>query len=208
MYVPNHFKEENIDKLHQYIRDFNFGLLVIADEKGIEANHIPFVLGVEKDNPLGRVECHVARNNSVWRRLQEGARVLAVFQGPNAYVSPSWYPTKAETGLVVPTWNYLAIHVEGKAQVIDDSAWLKQHLRQLTGQHEGNRDEPWSVDDAPTDFTNRLMQAIIGIEIKIENITGKLKASQNQPLQNREGVKAGLKAEEDKARRSMSDFIL
>lgn len=207
MYVPNHFKEENIDKLHQYIRDFSFGLLVIADEKGIEANHIPFVLRVEEDNPLGRLECHVARNNSVWQRLQKGARVLAVFQGPNAYISPSWYPTKAETGLVVPTWNYLAIHVEGRAQVIDDSVWLKQHLRQLTEQHEANRDEPWSVDDAPADFTSRLMQAIVGIEIKIENLTGKLKASQNQPSQNREGVKTGLKAEEDKADRSMSHFI-
>lgn len=207
MYVPNHFKEEKIEKLHQYIRAYNFGLLIIADDQGIEANHVPFLLSVEGDNPMGQLECHIARNNSAWQRIQAGARVLVVFQGPNGYISPSWYPTKTETGLVVPTWNYLAIHAEGKAQVIENPVWLKQHLQKLTELHEANRDEPWSVDDAPADFTNRLMQAIVGIEIKIEKLMGKLKASQNQPAQNREGVKAGLAAEESKARPGMSSFI-
>jgi transcriptional regulator len=207
MYVPNHFKEENIEKLHQYIRTYNFGLLIIADDQGIEANHVPFLLSVESDNRLGQLECHLARNNSAWQRIQAGARVLVVFQGPNAYISPSWYPTKAENGFVVPTWNYFAIHVEGKAQVIEDPIWLKRHLRQLTEQHEANRDEPWSVEDAPTDFTSHLMQAIVGIEINIETLTGKLKASQNQPAQNRESVKAGLQFEEGKPRLTMSDLI-
>lgn len=207
MYVPNHFKEENIEKLHRYIRDYSFGLLIIADDQGIEANHVPFLLTLESSNPLGLLQCHLARNHSAWQRLQTGARVLVVFQGPNAYISPSWYATKAETGRVVPTWNYLAIHVEGKAQVIDDPIWLQQHLHQLTDQHEANRDQPWSVDDAPKDFTSRLMQAIVGIEINIETLTGKLKASQNQPAQNRQGVKAGLQFEEGKPRLTMSDLI-
>ena len=136
-----------------------------------------------------------------------GRRVLAVFQGPDAYISPSWYPTKAETGRVVPTWNYLAVHAEGSARVIQDSTWLKHHLRQLTDQHESGMDNPWSVDDAPADFTEQLVQAIVGIEIKIESLTGKLKASQNQPERNRAGVKAGLASTEETHVRAMSRFI-
>src|SRR5690606_13552886 len=120
MYVPNHFKEDDAGKLQQYIRDYAFGLLVIADDNGIEANHVPFHLSCEQDGSIGHLQCHVARNNPVWQRLRSGARVLAVFQGPNAYVSPSWYETKAETGRVVPTWNYLAVHAEGVARIIED----------------------------------------------------------------------------------------
>lgn len=192
MYVPSHFKEDDTSKLHQYIRDCGFGFFVVADEKGIEANHIPFHLKVEQADSLGLLQCHVARANPVWQRLKHDTRVLVVFQGPNAYVSPSWYPSKVETGRVVPTWNYLAVHVEGGARVIQDSYWLKQHLAQLTDQHESAREEPWSIDDAPDEFIERLARGIVGIEIKIETLTGKLKASQNQPEANRAGVRAGL----------------
>lgn len=207
MYVPNHFKEENIETLHHYIREYSFGLLIIADDLGIEANHVPFLLRAEGNNSLGKLECHLARNNSAWQRLQAGARVMAIFQGPNAYISPSWYPTKAETGRVVPTWNYLAIHAEGTAHVMDNPLWLKHHLQNLTDLHEANRAEPWSIDDAPEDFIHGLMKGIVGVEINIDRLTGKLKASQNQPIQNREGVKAGLKMHEHKRSLSMSEFI-
>lgn len=206
MYVPNHFKEDDIDKLQQYIRDYGFGLLIIADDKGIEANHVPFHLSCTKNGSLGRLQCHLARNNPVWQRL-EGAKVLTVFQGPDAYVSPSWYPTKVETGRVVPTWNYLAIHAEGRARVIQDSNWLKQHLHHLTDQHEAGMNERWSVTDAPLDFTERLVQAIVGVEIEIETLTGKLKASQNQPERNRAGVKAGLEDGASSGNRAMSKLI-
>lgn len=207
MYVPSHFKEDDIGKLQQYIRDYGFGLLVVADDGGIEANHVPFLLISEKDGTLGQLQCHLARNNPVWQRLQGGARVLVVFQGPDAYISPSWYGTKAETDRVVPTWNYLAVHVVGSAHIIEDSTWLKHHLHRLTGQHESSMSNPWSVDDAPTDFTERLVQAIVGVEIKIETLTGKLKASQNQPEKNRAGVKAGLEADERMHNRAMAKFI-
>ena len=207
MYVPNHFKEEDQEKLQQYIRDYGFGLLVIADDEGIEANHVPFHLSSGSGSSLGYLQCHLARNNPVWQRMQNGARVLAVFQGPDAYVSPSWYPSKAETGRVVPTWNYLAIHVQGRAQIIQDSNWLKHHLNQLTNQHEGQMVTPWSVDDAPADFTARLVQAIVGVEIKIETLTGKLKASQNQPEKNRVGVKAALEAGEGAQNLAMAKLI-
>ncbi|QQD18814.1 FMN-binding negative transcriptional regulator [Spongiibacter nanhainus] len=156
---------------------------------------------------MGQLECHVARNNPVWQRLQDGARVLAVFQEPDAYISPSWYKTKAETGRVVPTWNYLAVHAEGRARVIEDPNWLKHHLHRLTDQHESDMDAPWSVDDAPKEFIERLAQAIVGVEINIENLTGKLKASQNQPEKNRTGVKAGLEAEDGPHNRAMATLI-
>ena len=207
MYVPNHFQVDDIDQLQQYIRDYGFGMLVVADADGIEANHVPFYLRVKEDGCLGYLQCHVARSNPVWQRLQESARVLAVFQGPDAYISPSWYPTKAETGRVVPTWNYLAVHAEGSARVIQDSTWLRHHLNQLTDQHESEMNKPWSVDDAPADFTEQLVQAIVGVEIKIESLTGKLKASQNQPERNRAGVKAGLESTEKTHVRAMSRFI-
>lgn len=207
MYVPKHFREDDTSKLQQAIRDYSFGLLIIADHDGIEANHVPFYLKSDQDGSLGHLQCHLARGNPTWQRLQGGARVLVVFQGPDAYVSPSWYATKAETGKVVPTWNYLAVHAEGTARTMGDPAWLKQHLHQLTDQHESVMSAPWSVDDAPTDYTDRLVAAIVGIEIKIERLTGKLKASQNQPEGNRAGVKAGLEATEDAHNLEMAKFV-
>ena len=207
MYVPSHFKEDDTGKLQQYIRDYGFGLLIVADDGGIEANHVPFYLSSEQDGTLGQLQCHLARSNPVWQRLHDGARVLAVFQGPNAYVSPSWYETKAETGRVVPTWNYLAVHAEGVARIFEDPAWLKHHLSQLTDQHESAMSAPWSIDDAPTDFTEKVIKAIVGVEIKIEKLTGKLKASQNQPDRNRAGVKSGLEAAGGEYNRAMSELI-
>ncbi len=207
MYVPSHFKQDDVKQLQQYIRDYAFGLLVIADEEGIEANHVPFYLSVEENGSLGTLQCHLARSNKVWQRIENSRFVLAVFKGPDAYVSPSWYPTKAETGRVVPTWNYLAVHVEGSAHVIQDPVWLKKHLCQLTNQHETGRAEPWAVDDAPDDYTEGLMRGIVGIEIKIETLTGKLKTSQNQPERNQAGVKAGLQNDSESNARAMADFI-
>ncbi|MBW7469478.1 FMN-binding negative transcriptional regulator [Marinobacter sp. F4218] len=207
MYIPNHFKEENQKKLKQYVRDYSFGLLVISDDEGIEANHVPFHLSCRSEDSLGHLQCHLARNNPVWQRIQDGARVLAIFQGPDAYISPSWYPTKAETGRVVPTWNYLAVHAQGSARIVQEPSWLKNHLHHLTDQHESEMVTPWSVDDAPADFTERLVQAIVGVEIKVETLTGKLKASQNQPAGNRAGVKAGLEAGEGAQNRAMAKFI-
>lgn len=207
MYIPKHFEETDTHKLQQYIRDYSFGLLIIADEDGIEANHVPFHLEYEEGESLGTLQCHVARKNPIWQRLINGKKALAVFQGPNAYVSPSWYPTKSETGRVVPTWNYLAVHAEGNARAIDDPAWLHRHLQQLTDHNESGMSEPWSVDDAPEDYTQRLARAIVGIEIKVDVLTGKLKASQNQPEKNRAGIKAGLKEKEETYKRAMSEFI-
>ena len=207
MYVPNHFKEDDQETLQQYIRDYSFGLLVVADNEGIEANHVPLHLSGTEEGALGHLQCHLARNNPVWQRMRDGARVLVIFQGPDAYISPSWYPTKLETGRAVPTWNYLAVHVQGSARIVEDQAWLKHHLHQLPDQHESQMAAPWSLDDAPTDFTESLMRAIVGVEIQIETLTGKLKASQNQPERNRAGVKAGLESGEGGQNSAMARLI-
>ena len=207
MYVPKNFKEDDLAKLQQYIRDYSFGLLVIADEEGIEVNHVPFYLSIEDDASYGVLQCHLARSNRVWQRIENVSSVLAVFQGPDAYVSPSWYPTKADTGRAVPTWNYLAVHAEGCATVIQDPEWLYAFLSQLTNKHEKDRAEPWAVEDAPKDYIEGLMRGIVGIEIKIEKLTGKLKSSQNQPECNQQGVKAGLNNEIEPKANAMSQFI-
>ena len=207
MYVPNHFKEDSVETLQQHIRAYPFGLLVIADDAGIEANHVPFYLDMDEEGSLGTLQCHLARSNLVWQRIEKSRFVLAVFQGPNAYVSPSWYPSKAETGRVVPTWNYLAVHVAGSAKVVQDAVWLKEHLRQLTNQHETERAQPWAVEDAPADYTEALMRGIVGIEIKIEKLIGKLKASQNQPERNQHGVKVGLQSEPGLCAAAMGELM-
>ena len=207
MYVPNHFKEDSVETLQQHIRAYPFGLLVIADDAGIEANHVPFYLDIDEEGSLGTLQCHLARSNLVWQRIEKSRFVLAVFQGPNAYVSPSWYPSKAETGRVVPTWNYLAVHAAGSAKVIQDAVWLKEHLRQLTNQHETERAQPWAVEDAPADYTEALMRGIVGIEIKIEKLIGKLKASQNQPDRNQHGVKVGLQSEPGLCAAAMAELM-
>jgi len=206
MLVPNHFREESQEKLQQLIKEYSFGVLVVADSEGIDANHLPFHFSASKEYPLGTLRCHVARVNPVWQRIECGASVLAIFAGPDAYVSPSWYATKAETGRVVPTWNYLAVHAQGKGSIFQDYAWLKEHLQQLTDRHESGRENPWAVDDAPSEYTSHLVKAIVGIEIRIENLTGQVKASQNHPERNRIGVKTGLAAG-TASEAAMSKFI-
>jgi transcriptional regulator len=200
MYVPQHFSESDTNKLQQTIREIGLGLLIVADNAGIDANHVPFHLCCDPGSELGTLQCHVARSNPVWQRLLAGASARVVFQGPDAYVSPSWYPGKAENGRAVPTWNYLAVHAEGSVRVIEDAGWLKQHVRNLTDQHESGRLKPWSVDDAPTDYIERMIQAVVGLEISIQALTGKLKASQNQPERNKAGVIAGLGAQHPMAK--------
>lgn len=207
MYVPNHFREDNTQTLQQYIRDYSFGLLIVADADGIEANHVPFILLDNVPGEPGILQCHLARANPAWQRIAQGARVLAVFKGPDAYVSPVWYPSKMESGRVVPTWNYLAVHAEGVASIKQESTWLDQHLKNLTQRHEHSRGSDWEVSDVPADYIERLKSAIVGIEIRIERLTGKLKASQNQPEANRAGVKAGLQLSAVESDRQMASFI-
>ena len=194
MYQPAHFREDRLDVQHDLIRGDPLGLLVSAGAGGLVADHIPFVID-NAAGALGTLRCHVARANPAWQALQAVTECLVVFQGPQAYVTPSWYPTKRETGRVVPTWNYATVHAWGRPRVIEDAAWIRAQIAALTGQMEGPRAEPWAVDDAPEPFVAAQIRAIVGIEILIARIEGKWKVSQNRTAADQAGVVAGLRSE-------------
>ncbi len=191
MYIPSHFEETRSEVLHDLIRTHPLATLVTMSSGGITANHIPLHLSIEPDGK-SILRGHVARANPVWNDLTEVTEALAVFQGPNTYISPSWYPGKREHGKVVPTWNYTAVHAYGRLCAIDDPAWLRRQLESLTAEHEAAFDTPWTIDDAPPDFIDRMLSAIVGIEIAVTRLSGKWKTSQNQSAANREGVILGL----------------
>lgn len=199
MYLPPHFREDRLEIQHDLIRAHPLGLLVWAGAVGLDANPLPFVLEAGA-TPLGTLKCHVARANPLWSELAGGGECLVVFQGPDAYVTPSWYPTKRETGRVVPTWNYVAVHVWGRPQVRDDAAWVRGQVDALTDQQERSFPEPWHVTDAPAQFVEAQLRGIVGIEIPIARIEGKWKASQNRSAPDRAGVAAGLRAQGEGAR--------
>jgi transcriptional regulator len=194
MYLPQAFEETRVEVLHACIRAHPLGALVTAGDDGLNANHVPFVVDPEP-SPFGTLRAHVARGNSAWRELTKAPAALVIFQGPQAYVTPSWYPAKQEHGKVVPTWNYVAVHAYGAAKIIHDAGWLRALVTSLTREHEAGRAEPWSVSDAPDSFVEQQMRAIVGIEIPIARLVGKWKASQNRTPLEIERVTAGLTAD-------------
>jgi len=162
--------------------------------EGLVANHIPFILDAEA-GALGTLRGHVARANGQGRDVRRDIDALVIFQGPQSYITPSWYATKQETGKVVPTWNYAVVHAYGVLRAIEDGDWLKDQIERLTASQEGVRAEPWAVSDAPGGFIEAMMKAIVGIEIGITRLEGKWKVSQNRPAADRQGVVDGLRAE-------------
>lgn len=188
MYCPAHFNQPDIAALHALMRARPLATLVTHGPDGLDANHVPLLLASDPA-PLGALRGHVARANPLWREKA----VLAIFHGADAYVTPAWYPSKAEHGRAVPTWNYAVVHAHGRLTAIDDAHWLRAHLEALTAQQEAAFVAPWAVSDAPHAFIDQLIGAVVGIEIAITRLEGKWKASQNQPPRNRAGVAAGLR---------------
>ncbi|MFD9897894.1 FMN-binding negative transcriptional regulator [Mesorhizobium sp. NPDC059025] len=193
MYQPPHFNETRLEVLHALIRAHPLGLLISNGVDGPVADPIPFLLDAGTDKH-GVLRAHLAKANPHWRLIADNpsARVLVVFQGSDAYVTPSWYETKRETGKVVPTWNYATVQVRGTAKIVADNAWLARQINDLTGKQEDGREHSWAVTDAPPEFIQAQIKGIIGLEITIEDITGKWKVSQNRPVADREGVASGL----------------
>ncbi len=191
MYLPKHFEEARIDVLHALIRARPLATLVTMSATGITANHLPLHLSPGQGE-LGCLQGHVARSNPVWQDFVPAVEALAIFHGPEGYISPSWYPTKQQHGKVVPTWNYAVVHVTGVLRVIDDPAWLRKQLEAITTQSEAVLPHPWAVADAPPEYVERLAAGIVGIELAITKISGKWKMSQNQPTENQAGVIAAL----------------
>ena len=208
MYEPPFHREEDLAKQHALIHARPLGLLISHGPQGLLANAIPFLIDAEASK-LGTLRAHMARANGQWRDLAEAPDALVVFQGPQHYISPSWYATKRETGKVVPTWNYVMVQARGAARVIDDDAWLSRQIEALTRSREARRDQPWAVGDAPSDFIAMQRRAIIGIEIEIADIRGKWKASQNRNAADRAGVVAGLEAlsDDEEEARAMAALV-
>jgi len=194
MYVRKQHQWADREEVFALIEAHALGAWVCQGQEGLIANHVPFVLDRSRGEH-GTLMCHVSRANPVWRALGAGLPSVVVFRGPQAYISPGWYPGKAEHGKVVPTWNYVAVNAHGTARVVDDPAWLLGQLNRLANAHEAGQAQPWRVDDAPADYTERLLRAIVGIEIPIDRLESKLKASQDEALEDRHGTVAGLRSE-------------
>lgn len=201
MYQPTHHREDRLDVQHSLIENHPLGLLISSGREGLLANVVPFLLQPGA-SPFGTLQAHMARANEQWRNL-DCQRVLVVFQGPQSYVSPSFYETKRETGKVVPTWNYVMVQARGVARLRVDTTWLEPQIEALTSRHEGNRLHPWGVGDAPRTFIESQLRGIVGIEIEIETIEGKWKVSQNRPEADRRGVAEGLAQDEP----AMSELV-
>lgn len=186
MYLPPHFEENRPDELHQFISAHPLGSLVVNGPSGLDANHIPFLLDAPSDEPK-RLLAHVARANPVWQDVPSGSQVLVIFRTNGAYISPNWYPSKHETHQQVPTWNYQAVHVHGTLTVHDDATFVRGVVARLTREHENhtNPASVWKMTDAPREFIDRMVAAIVGIEVRVDRIVGKWKIGQNRNERDR-----------------------
>lgn len=193
MYTPKVFEERNTSDMLNLMQAYPFAALITNGVGGLSAEHIPFLIKVDGGDQI-TLQAHVAKSNQLWEANTNGEAVLVVFQGENSYISPNWYPSKIADNKVVPTWNYSAVHVKGSIKFIHDSAWKLSLLNDLTSRHEESQKTPWSMTDAPIAFIEKLLPAIVGIEISVNCLQGKSKLSQNQPAENKKGVKDGLES--------------
>lgn len=203
MYQPAHFVEQDTDALLALMTSAPLATLVRGGA-GLAADLLP--LEVERVGEGWRVTGHVARANALWREA-DGQPVLAIFQGPQAYISPNWYPSKSQHGKAVPTWNYTMVQVHGTLRAIEDPEWLRAFVTRLTERHEGGRAMPWHVADAPADYLAAMLQAIVGIEIEVTKLEGKFKLSQNRSAEDRTGVVLGLESDATLQRQAEADAL-
>ena len=206
MYVPKHFEETDVSVLQSLIRAHPLGAWVTQGDDELIVNHVPFLMDPTR-GALGTLVGHVARANGVWRSFSRTAPSVVVFQGAQAYITPSWYPSKHAHGKAVPTWNYAVVHAHGLPAAVEDKAWLLQHLTQLTDTHEASQALPWKITDAPAEFIDRMLESIVGIEIPIAKLAGKWKVSQNRSDPDKLGVVAGLLAKADEASKDMAALV-
>ena len=192
MYTPTLFKVEDAAEAHALMRARPFATLVTNGSEGLTATHLPTVLKTDGVEPLGRIECHVARPNPHWRTFAADTDALMIFQGPEAYIRPGWYPSKAEHDKVVPTWNYAVVHAYGRLEVVQDPAWLLAHVAELTRQQETPHDAPWATSDAPESYLAAMARGIVGLRLSITRLEAKSKMSQNREARDRAGVVEGL----------------
>jgi len=205
MYLPKQFEETRHEVLHGLIRERPFATLVVMTSAGLSVDHIPLLVDATI-GPLGILQGHVARANPILQATLLDTDAVAIFHGPHHYITPSWYPTKQETGKVVPTWNYVVVHAYGRPRFIDDANWLRLQVNQLTQQHEGARDPSWAVADAPEDFLTKQLGGIVGVEMPITRLSGKWKLGQNRSEADRLGMIDGLRGEGDPMAEVLAEF--
>ncbi len=193
MYTPAQFKVEDVGEARALMRARPFAVLVTMGSDGLIATHLPTVLKTDGAGPLGRIECHLARPNPQWKTFQPDVDALMIFQGPEAYIRPDWYPAKAEHGKTVPTWNYAVVHAYGRLETVQDQAWLLAHVSDLSDQQEAPYASPWSTSDAPESYMAVMARGIVGLKLYITRLEAKLKMSQNREGRDRAGVVQGLR---------------
>jgi transcriptional regulator len=207
MYVNPQHQLADPEAIRSLMASHPLGAWVCQGHQGLIANHVPFLLDRSR-GPLGSLIGHVSRANTVWRELDPARPSVVMFQGPQTYITPGWYPGKATHGKVVPTWNYVVAHAHGVARAIEDRDWLLDMLNRLTNVHEAHRAAPWRVGDAPASFIDQFLRAIVGIEIPIDRLEGKLKASQDEEMHDRLGTVRGLQAETSDNARAMAELVM
>ena len=206
MYIPKAFEETRIPVLHELIRSQPFSSLITLGGSGLVASHIPLVLE-DRPGSLGLLKGHLSRANPQWRDFSPDVPALAIFAGPQHYITPSWYPEKLSSGKVVPTWNYVVVHAYGHLRLIEDTGWLLDHLKTLTDIHESPFAEPWKITDAPADYIQSMSKGIVGIELAIDRLEGKWKLSQNRSETDRRGVAEGLDQLGTEASEAMKSLV-
>ena len=191
MYRPDHFVVDELPQVHALMRARPLAALVSTGPLGLYGTHLPTVL--KDEGPFGTIECHLARANPHWKDLAAGGEALMIFQGPESYVTPNWYPSKALHGKTVPTWNYAVVHAYGRPAVMEDADWKRRHVSELTAQQERGEAQPWAVTDAPESYVQAMLRGIVGFRFAIERLEGKWKMSQNREMPDRVGVVQGLR---------------
>ncbi len=206
MYLPAHFNETRTEVMRALMRARPLSTLVTQCSSGLIANHVP-VQTLDDPAPHGSIRGHIARANPLWREYRAETQALAIFQGPHAYISPSFYPTKAKTGEVVPTWNYAVVHASGTLRFVQDTTWLRDFVAGLTRTHEAPRSMPWKIDDAPAPYIEKMLSLIVGFEFSIVSLTGKWKVSQNRSQADQEGVLQHLQHADDADSREIAAML-
>ena len=191
MYTPAAFRLEDLPTLHAQMTQTPLAIVVSHDENGMQASHLPLLV-VPGDGPFGTLKGHFAKANPQWKTLQAGGEILVIFPGEQAYISPGYYPSKAEHGKAVPTWNYIAIHAYGQAETFDTPERLRPLLHELTHKHEHRRAQPWTLDEAPPAYIDSMLRAIVGFELRIERLEGKWKLGQNRDKNDYDSVRSNL----------------
>jgi transcriptional regulator len=206
MYVPKFNEEKNILVLHALIKSKPLGAWTTTQDADLAVNHLPFLLH-ENEGDYGTLYGHVARSNDIWRSFSKQINSIVIFQGDQAYITPSWYPSKHIDGKAVPTWNYTVVHAHGVPKIHEDAEWLLKHLNELTNTHESEQPLPWQVSDAPSDFINKLTKGIVGIEIPITKLVGKWKLGQNKSEEDKLGTVSGLRSRSDSESLALADEL-